>query len=73
MLMPCQLCIEKTKIKKEEAGNGPFKKNNKIMYSDWLKIVVLLRNIQSGALFHRSIITSGHFLLQTDVAKMQQI
>ena len=23
----CQLCIEKTKIKKKEAGNGPFKKN----------------------------------------------
>ena len=22
----CQLCIEKTKIKKKEAGNGPFKK-----------------------------------------------
>ena len=24
----CQLCIEKTKIKKKEAGNGPFFKNN---------------------------------------------
>ena len=25
----CQLCIEKTKIKKKEAGNGPFLKKNK--------------------------------------------
>ena len=23
----CQLCIERTKIKKKEAGNGPLKKN----------------------------------------------
>ena len=37
-IVNCQLCIEKTKIKKKEAGNGPFKKNNAkaVIYLDWL-------------------------------------
>jgi len=25
-------CIEKTKIKKKEAGNGPFFKKNRVLY-----------------------------------------
>ena len=32
----CQLCIEKMKIKKKEAGNGPFlKKNNVKLFGLW--------------------------------------
>ena len=30
----CQLCVEKTKIKKKEAGNGPFLKYHKIFSFD---------------------------------------
>ena len=37
----CQLCIEKTKIKKKEAGNGPFKKNQSITVVQFTGLWVL--------------------------------
>ena len=41
----CQLCIEKTKIKKKEAGNGPFFKN----YLHPLKSSFMFCGIRKGA------------------------
>ena len=44
----CQLCIEKTKIKKKEAGNGPLKKSLKIVAKESVSYVKKLGNARAN-------------------------